>query len=426
MGQELTVQNLEKAYRDALARFKADKTNKDLRRARTAAKRAWDEAVAKESADSGAQQLRCSDCSQMFLWTAEEQDYYKDSERNWGHKPQRCRKCAESQKDRRKSHHLLRCELATETNEETKILIVRKLGRAGKNMCYAFQRGECKYGDLCKFNHDPEFGGKKKDNDSESENKTDETEGETNVVTKKRKVIPDVIAICKWGKDCKIKRCRYRHAVGNSDRASPQSVPTTKAIHQENSDATTKSNIIVASTNVSCIQVPSTDVVATTTKEKPKVIGICKWGKNCKIKRCRFEHPDVPSSPSTSLPLKQNQKDSSVSTVTAPINATETPEKAAASSTFIDGTKENDNGKTKSKPKAKSKSSNKLVHKAMRKALKKAPNHKLRVKDLRKLLRKKMEAIGKDEIKLFVGEAIANHKESMTLLDGGTFVKLLV
>jgi len=62
----------------------------------------------------------------------------------------------------------------------------------------------------------------------------------------------------------------------------------------------------------------------------------------------------------------------------------------------------------------------------MKKALKKAPENKLRVKDLRKLVQKKMEDVGKDEIKVFVKKTIADNKDSMALLEDGTFVKLLV
>ena len=64
----VAIKALEREYREKLAKFKADKTNnKDLRRKRTAAKRAWDQAVLKSclAKDKGAQQLRCKDCSHI-------------------------------------------------------------------------------------------------------------------------------------------------------------------------------------------------------------------------------------------------------------------------------------------------------------------------------------------------------------------------
>lgn len=403
-----TAADLEKAYRDALAKFKADKTNKDLRRARTAAKKAWDEALLKECGDEGAQQLHCKDCSQMFLWTTQEQEYYQASERLWTHKPQRCRKCAESQKARRKSQHQLREELEKETNEESKIKIARKLGKAGKNMCYAFQRGRCPYGDQCKFNHDPEFAGKKKEDDDESEanNSNDESNDNNDESKKKRKVVPEVIPICKWGKNCTVKRCRYRHDVGDA-----QSTPSTTTTQQkEISDNKTKTD---KENSMACIPVTTTTETsdAATASKKAKVMGICKWGKNCKIKRCRFQHPDD-SSPSSTT--EENNENIAISTDNAANESNDT---------------ENTSTKTKEnamQTKPKSKSSEKLVHKAMKKALKKAPSNKLKVKELRKLVQKKMEDMGKDEIKIVVKKTIANNKDSMALVEDGTFVKLIV
>ncbi len=409
MVQESTVEALEKAYRNALALFKANKTNKDLRRARTAAKRAWDEAVVKEcleQGDEGAQQLNCRDCSRMFLWTTQEQEYYKAAERDWRHKPQRCRTCAESQKARRKS---------AETSEETK-----KKGKAGKNMCYAFQRGECPYGDLCKFNHDPEFAGKKKE-ENESDAKTNDGEGGES--TKKRKMIPDVIAFCKWGKKCKIKRCRYRHDIDvTGDVATTfESALTTKPIHEQIKNNSDGNKATDETTAVTCIPVTVTNKsIKSSTAKKPKLLGICKWGKNCKIKRCRFEHPDDIPPSSASMPVEKDKtecEDSSRS------NATGTSKKTVDSS--IDAKTKTENIE-KEKPKTAAKSSAKIAHKAMKKALKKAPEKKLRVKDLRKLVQKKMEDIGKDDVKVVVKKTIASNKDSMMLVDDGTFVKLLV
>jgi len=82
--------------------------------------------------------------------------------------------------------------------------------------------------------------------------------------------------------------------------------------------------------------------------------------------------------------------------------------------------------KTKSKDKV-AKKHHKLVAKAMTKALKKAPKNQIKLKELRKLVRAKTEkTMGKDEIKLAVQELLAKNKDSMSLLDGGKVVKLLV
>ena len=427
MDQELDVlAALEKAYRDALTSFKADKTNKDLRRARTAAKKAWDAAVLDDclaKGDKGAHQLYCIDCSQMFLWTTEDQEYYKSAERNWQHKPQRCRKCAESQKGRRIEKNQNEINSSNDDDRST-----GKGGKAGKNMCWAFQRGECRYGDRCKFNHDPEFAGKPKEDDEDDEaNNSDENGDGDDESNKKRKIVPEEIAICKWGKDCKMKRCRYRHDIdgdndnGNGNGVSPQSAPTTNPLNANKEDGFKNKETENESTP---------QIVANSSSKKPKVMGICKWGKNCKLKRCRFRHEDESSSSSsTSIPslLFEKEKDDvcvkvTGSSVTTAVSAA-TQDVAAEPSTSAIGTKET---KKKTKTKSKTKPADKLVHKAMKKALKKAPKNKLRVKDLRKLLRKKMEDMGKDEIKFVIKETIAKNKNSMALLEDGTVVKLLV
>jgi hypothetical protein len=264
-----TATDLETVYREALARFKADKSNKDLRRARTAAKKAWDEAVLKECRDDGAKALHCKDCSQMFLWTSEEQEYYASSTRNWMHQPLRCRACAESQKVRRaikNNNNNSTDDVAADAEDSGK--------KAGKNMCYAFQRGECRYGDKCKFNHDPNFAGKNKDDDDDNESRDNDSKNDAQPEsgTKKRKAVPDVIAICKWGKNCTIKKCRYRHFDDEPSPAVAKPKPVTKekeSKSKNNSDTNENSN------------------------KKAKIpTGICKWGKNCKLKRCRLQHID--------------------------------------------------------------------------------------------------------------------------------------
>jgi hypothetical protein len=241
---DVDVDKLEKVYRDAVIEFKKDKTNKELRRARTAAKRVWDEAVLKKikKTDKDAIQLNCKDCSQNFLFTKEEQEYYKDPERNWNHKPLRCRSCAELQKGRRRYNN----EIDNANEDGTKkSLSSEELKGKGRNMCYEFQRkGECKYGNECKFNHDPNFAGKKRKHDDEDDNNDDDgnnvnddgnkgngavkvlsvdddddnnnnnnnnKEGDDKKEKEKDDDVPTLIPTCKWGKNCTLKRCRFNH-----------------------------------------------------------------------------------------------------------------------------------------------------------------------------------------------------------------------
>jgi predicted Zn-ribbon and HTH transcriptional regulator len=126
------IQALEEAYRLALTAFKVDKTNKDLRRARSAAKRAWDEAVV--ASTTGGEPLTCKDCSHMFLFLEKE----LFDEKGWM-SPSRCPKCHELFLERSKDR--------------------TKLDSKGKNMCYDFQRGECTHGNRCRFSHDPKHAG---------------------------------------------------------------------------------------------------------------------------------------------------------------------------------------------------------------------------------------------------------------------------
>ena len=134
------LKSLQKAYDDALAAFKADKSNKDLRRAKTAARRALDEAIA-NSTDG--EQLTCRDCSKKFIFTTKEQKEYE--KRGWNDLPTRCNTCSDAHNARR-----------TDSERREKLD-----SGGGKRMCYAFQRdGKCPHGDKCKFSHDPRHGGK--------------------------------------------------------------------------------------------------------------------------------------------------------------------------------------------------------------------------------------------------------------------------
>eukprot|EP00978_Attheya_sp_CCMP212_P034913 scaffold149238_cov28-Attheya_sp.AAC.1 len=71
----IDVTSLEAAYRLALSAFKADKTNKDLRRAKSATRKALDAGVA---ATEEGEQLTCKDCSQSFIFRTGEREFYTE------------------------------------------------------------------------------------------------------------------------------------------------------------------------------------------------------------------------------------------------------------------------------------------------------------------------------------------------------------
>ena len=139
------IKALEEAYQKALAEFKADKTNKDLRRAKTAARRKLDAAILQTTND-GDKQLVCVDCSKKFIFTVEQQQKHTDMGWNYS-QPKRCEMCKKMRNDKSKQ-----------------IGGRDKLDSQKKNMCYAYQRGECPHGINCKFSHNPEFGGKRSTN----------------------------------------------------------------------------------------------------------------------------------------------------------------------------------------------------------------------------------------------------------------------
>lgn len=129
---------LEEAYQKALTAFKANKTDKDLRRAKTAARRTLDDAILAASGTDG-KQLVCVHCSKKFIFSTEDEQKHK--EKGWEELPKKCDVCKEARSER--------------MSDRT------KLDSKKKNMCYAFQRGECPHGMNCKFSHNPEHGGKR-------------------------------------------------------------------------------------------------------------------------------------------------------------------------------------------------------------------------------------------------------------------------
>mmetsp|Transcript_2767 Transcript_2767/g.5896 ORF Transcript_2767/g.5896 Transcript_2767/m.5896 type:complete len:269 (+) Transcript_2767:75-881(+) len=140
------IKLLEEAYQKALSAFKANKTDKDLRRAKTSARRTLDEAIA---ATTKGKQLYCVHCSKKFIFTAEEQE--KFDEMGSKELPKRCETCKEARSGK----------------DQT------KLDKKKKKMCYAFQRGKCVHGDNCEFSHDPECGGKRSKDDVKGSEKND-------------------------------------------------------------------------------------------------------------------------------------------------------------------------------------------------------------------------------------------------------------
>ena len=156
------IKLLQEAYQSALLAFKADKSNKDLRRSKTAARRALDNAIL-ASATEGDKQLTCTDCSQKFIHTTEQQERYK--EMGWKDVPKHCEKCKSIRTEKHK-------------DDERR----GKIDSRKKNMCYAYQRGECVHGNKCKFSHNPNFGGKRSNNDNNGESSTEKIEKRKTVV----------------------------------------------------------------------------------------------------------------------------------------------------------------------------------------------------------------------------------------------------
>jgi hypothetical protein len=153
------IEALRRAYQYALAAFKSDRGDKDLRRAKTAALRALEGASLRASdvAGGGGTRLTCAACSKRFVYTIRERERHEKL--GWeveSSTPKRCGPCraARGPPDRRKSSS----STTTAAADERRIALDCRV----RNMCYAFQRGECPRGARCKFSHNPEHGGGKK------------------------------------------------------------------------------------------------------------------------------------------------------------------------------------------------------------------------------------------------------------------------
>ena len=168
------VKSLEEAYQTALSQFKANKSDKDLRRAKTAARRALDDAIMASS--TGGKQLVCSSCSKKFLFSAEEQQLY--DYKGWKELPGRCEPCR--------------------LKRAARLVDVRKrVDSKERNMCYAFQRGECPHGANCKFSHNPRCGGKRSNGggDGGDDDDDDDVDGKQPKQAKKEEEMDDEDAL---------------------------------------------------------------------------------------------------------------------------------------------------------------------------------------------------------------------------------------
>ena len=139
------IERLEEEYQKALTLF--DKTNKDLRRAKTAARQALDSAIT-ASQPKGSKQLTCVDCSRIFVFSKEDQKKHKKMK--WNEMPKRCELCKSKRTERLANQRV-------------------KLDTKERNICYAFQAGECPFGASCKFSHNPNHAGGKRSGKSKKE-----------------------------------------------------------------------------------------------------------------------------------------------------------------------------------------------------------------------------------------------------------------
>ncbi len=300
-GSEI-CKELEKAYRKALAEFKGDKENKDLRRAKSAAKKAWDEAVA---AHCDGDQLVCRDCSQTFMFTLKQQKHYYTKGLQ---QPSRCRECAAKYQVR----------LSDRSKRDN---------QKGKNMCYAFQTGTCPFGDKCKFSHDV----RKYDDDGN---------------VKEKKIFDESkIGLCKWGVDCTVKKCRFKH-------------PDGRKIDTADSE--------------------TTRVETDTCMPVPEPVPVSPNSNGESVKQSPAEEMDTDIVTKDKKQMKREKK------------------------------------------------CKKIVVKAMTKALKKAPSRQMKIKEVRRLIQAKAEfetEVSKTDLKKYIADAIGEN-EGLSSQDG-KIVKLL-
>ena len=115
--------------------------------------------------------LSCRDCSEDFVFTEGEQEFYNS--KGWENKPTRCEACKNAKKarfgeDKPKCYAYERGECSR--GDQCKFSHGTEKtfgggggggggGGAGAPVCYANQRGECTRGDSCKFSHEEGGGG---------------------------------------------------------------------------------------------------------------------------------------------------------------------------------------------------------------------------------------------------------------------------
>mmetsp|Transcript_9018 Transcript_9018/g.9540 ORF Transcript_9018/g.9540 Transcript_9018/m.9540 type:complete len:112 (+) Transcript_9018:69-404(+) len=91
------------------------------------------------SGDQPDKSLKCKDCGSEWVFSAGEQQFYK--EKGFENEPTRCKDCRKAKKIARNRRIRGRRQ-------------PRKPAGPSGNICYAFQKGECTRGDGCRFAHE--------------------------------------------------------------------------------------------------------------------------------------------------------------------------------------------------------------------------------------------------------------------------------